>query len=95
VRARRGDRLNGADGELFDGRVWTGAGAVAPGLIDGLGEARATIRVRYGAKARLLPVNPRQSWLLRRLRFRAEPAHILDDALAVLEARAHWQRFGL
>lgn len=95
VRERRGDRLDGAGGELFDGRVWTGAKAVEQGLIDGLGEARATVRARFGDEARLLPVNPRQSWLLRRLRFRAEAAHMLDDAIGVLEARAHWQRFGL
>lgn len=95
VRERRGERLKRADGELFDGRVWTGAAALEEGLIDGLGEARATVRARFGEKVRLLPVNPRQGWLARRLRFRAEPAHILDDALGVLEARAHWQRYGL
>ena len=47
VRDRRGDRLKGSDAELFDGRVWTGDGALGHGLIDGLGEARATIRARY------------------------------------------------
>jgi len=95
VRERRGARLERARGELFDGRVWTGAAAVEQGLIDGLGEARAVVRARFGQKVRLVPVNPRQSWLMRRLRFRSEPAHILADALEVLEARAHWQRFGL
>ena len=95
VRSRRGERLKGADAELFDGRVWTGDAALANGLVDGLGEARATIRARFGKEARLAQVNPKPSWLLRRLRFRAEPAHMLDEMLAVLEARAHWQRFGL
>ena len=94
VRDRRGDRLKGSDAELFDGRVWTGDGALGHGLIDGLGEARATIRARFGEHARLSVANPRRG-LLRRLRLRAGPAHILDDALAVLEARAHWRRFGL
>jgi signal peptide peptidase SppA len=94
VRGRRAGRLKGEDGELFDGRIWTGEAAVAHGLIDGLGEPRATIRARYGEKARLVPVNPRPGWL-RRLRFRAEPAHMLEELFAVLEARAHWQRFGL
>ena len=83
-----------SDAELFDGRVWTGDGALGHGLIDGLGEARATIRARFGEDARLSVANPRRG-LLRRLRLRAGPAHILDDALAVLEARAHWRRFGL
>ena len=65
------------------------------GLIDGLGEARATIRDRYGKDAKLVLANPRRGWLWRRLRFRAEAAHMLDDMFAALEARAHWQRFGL
>jgi serine protease SohB len=94
VRSRRGERLKGSDAELFDGRVWTGDGALGHGLIDGLGEARATIRTRFGKEARLVVVNPRRG-LLRRLRLRAGPVHILDGALAVLEARAHWRRFGL
>ncbi len=95
VRGRRGERLKGADPELFDGRVWTGDAALANGLVDGLGDARATIRARFGKEARLALVNPKPGGLLRRLRFRAEPAHMLDEMLAALEARAHWQRFGL
>jgi serine protease SohB len=94
VRNRRGNRLRGGDGELFDGRVWTGDAALRHGLIDGLGEARATVRARFGKEARLAVANPRRG-LLRRLRLRAEPAHMLDDVLAVLEARAHWRRYGL
>jgi signal peptide peptidase SppA len=94
VRARRGERLRGSDGELFDGRVWTGDRALAHGLIDGLGEARGTIRDRFGKDARLMVANPRRS-LLRRLRWRAGTAHILDEALAVLEEQAYWRRFGL
>jgi signal peptide peptidase SppA len=95
VRGRRGDRLKGENAELFDGRVWTGDAALRQGLIDGLGEARATIRARYGQDAKLALANPRRGWLRRRLRLRAEPAHMLEDMFAVLEARAHWQRFGL
>jgi signal peptide peptidase SppA len=95
VRARRGERLKSQDGELFDGRVWTGDAALARGLIDGLGEARAVIRARYGKEVRLAAVNPKRGWLLRRLRFRPEAGHMLDELFAALEARAHWQRFGL
>ncbi len=95
VRGRRGDRLKGEDAELFDGRVWTGDAGLRQGLIDGLGEARATIRDRYGKDAKLQLANPKRGWLWRRLRFRGEAAHMLDDIFAALEARAHWQRFGL
>lgn len=94
VRERRGERLRKEEDGLFDGRIWTGAAAIPVGLVDGLGEARATIRARFGRKARLQIVNPRPG-LLRRLRFRAEPAHMIDDLIAGLETRAHWQRFGL
>ena len=95
VRGRRGDRLKGEDAELFDGRVWTGDSGLRQGLIDGLGEARATIRDRYGKDAKLVLANPKRGWLWRRLRFRSEAAHMLEDIFAALEARAHWQRFGL
>lgn len=97
VRERRGGRLKdeGAGEELFDGRVWTGAEGVRLGLVDGLGEVRAVLRARYGERTRLLPVNPRRGWLLRRLRPSAVAAHMLDAALGTLAARAHWQRFGL
>ena len=94
VRSRRGDRLVADDPDLFDGRVWTGAAAVPLGLIDGLGEARAVIRQRFGDKARLVIANPRRG-LLRRLRSRAEPAHALEELLAAVEARALWRRYGL
>ena len=95
VRERRGLRLAGHDVDLFDGRVWTGAEAVRLGLADGLGEVRAVVRARYGKKVRLLPINPRQGWLMRRLRPATHAAHMLDEALGLLAARAHWQRYGL
>lgn len=96
VRARRGGRLKEAgDAELFSGRIWTGEVALALGLIDGLGEARGVIRARFGQEARLRVVNARAGWLRRRLRFRAEPAHMLGELLSALEERASWQRFGL
>jgi serine protease SohB len=96
VEERRGAKLDRSGGrELFDGRIWTGGEAARLGLIDGLGEARAVVRARYGERTRLVPVNPRPGWLLRRLRFRADAAHMLDEALGALEARAHWRRFGL
>ncbi len=94
VRDRRGERLKGNDQELFDGRVWAGDRALAHGLIDGLGEASATIRARFGKDARLMVANPRRG-LLRRLRLRAGTGHSLDGVLAVLEERAYWRRFGL
>ena len=83
-----------ATAALFDGRVWTGAAALPLGLIDGLGEARATVRARFGKDARLALANPRRGFL-RRLRWRAEPGHSVEELFAAVEARAHWRRYGV
>lgn len=94
VRQRRGARL-GSDPDLFEGRVWSGARGKELGLVDGLGDARTVIRARFGPKARLVTVNPARTSLLRRLRGGVEAGHMVADAVALLEERAHWQRFGL
>lgn len=94
VRERRGAKLVEADG-LFDGQVFTGERAVGVGLVDGLGEIRSTLKGRFGAKTRLVPMGPRRGWLQRRLRPGAEVGHMLAAALDHLEERAHWQRYGL
>ena len=102
VRTRRGAKLReDASAEtLFDGRVWTGERAVTLGLVDGLAEPRALIRQRFGEHARLRFVGPSRGWLARRLRPGAASAgtltgDLIADALAALEERAHWQRYGL
>lgn len=97
VRERRGARLKEDGDTLFDGRVWTGERALALGLIDGLAEPRALIKDRFGDKARLRIIGQRRGWLARRLRpdVAGLPASLLADALALVEERAHWQRFGL
>ena len=99
VIARRGDRLAGS-ADLFTGEVWTGANAVALGLTDGVGTARAVLRERY-PDADLVPVDQRKP-LLARLGIGAAPAAHLDtradllESLAgMLEVRAAWARYGL
>jgi len=72
------------------------------GLVDALGELRATLQARYGAKVHL-PVIGQRRRLLSRLGLGAG-THIGHDmgvaaigatTLAALEERMHWQRFGL
>jgi signal peptide peptidase SppA len=99
VIARRGDRLAGS-ADLFTGEVWTGANAVALGLTDGVGTARAVLTERY-PDADLVPVDQRKP-LLARLGLGAAPAARLDTrgelllGLAeALEVRATWARYGL
>lgn len=98
VRERRGERLNGADGDLFEGQIWTGTRALELGLVDGLGTLHTVLKERFGDKVKLPEVKPGRSWLQRRLGFAATPADakaIADGLLAALEERALWSRYGL
>ncbi len=96
VRTRRGDRLKGAEKDLFSGAFWTGARALDLGLIDGLGDIRSVLRARYGEKVRLRVVGERRG-LLRRLRFggTGPEADWAGQLVAALEDRLTWNRFGL
>jgi signal peptide peptidase SppA len=94
VRERRGSRLKGEDTLLFTGEFWTGRRGLDLGLVDGLGELRATLQQRYGAKVHL-PVVAARRRLLSRFGLGSSFDMIGPAALAALEERAHWQRFGL
>lgn len=102
VRERRGDRLAGPEEEIFSGAFWTGSKALEYGLVDGLGELRATMRERFGENTRFRVVGGRRG-LLRRFRpagaapgaFEPDVGSWAEDALAAVEARALWSRFGL
>ena len=100
VRTRRGIKLKGAESDIFSGAFWTGRTALDLGLIDGLGDMRSVMRERYGSNVRFRVIGQRPG-MLRRLRFGFSegPASLVEPAWAelldVLEARLHWQRFGL
>jgi signal peptide peptidase SppA len=99
VRKRRGARLKGAEEELFSGEFWTGGKALELGLIDGVGEMRDVMRRKLGDKTRFRMVQPGKGWLQRRLglgsRAHVDPGAWVDGAIAAVEARALWSRFGL
>jgi len=94
VRQRRGSRLKGDDSLLFSGEFWTGKRGLELGLVDGLGELRAVLQARYGAKVHL-PVITQRRRLLSRFGLGSGIESIGPATLAALEERAHWQRFGL
>jgi signal peptide peptidase SppA len=94
VRQRRAGKLNGEEPFLFSGEVWTGRRGAVLGLIDGLGELRATLQARYGAKVHLPVIGPRRR-LLSRFGLGSSVDGIGPSTLAALEERLHWQRFGL
>lgn len=108
VRERRGDKLS-STADLFTGEVWTGAGAVAVGLADGLGTPTEVLAQRFPDADPVL-VEGRKP-LLARLGVGASTAGgpggsaqaliagvlegAMDRALVGAEARAAWARFGL
>jgi signal peptide peptidase SppA len=98
VRERRGSRLKGEEATLFSGEFWTGARGLEMGLVDHIGELRATLQKRFGDKVRLPVIAARRS-LLSRLRLGSRFAGGFEEigpaTLAAIEERAHWQRFGL
>ena len=95
VRARRPNLKPGED--LFTGAVWTGRSALALGLVDALGDARSTLRARFGDDVEIrLIAEARGSFIARLLR-RASPGGtgLADEAIGAIEARAAWARLGL
>ena len=102
VRARRGARLSDDDEELFSGAVWTGRMAQDLGLVDGLGGMHGILRERYGEHVRIKTVNARRPWLKQVLGLASKESHAADAAhgtvaaaLAALEERLTWNRYGL
>src|SRR5262245_54319998 len=98
VKARRAGKLAADDATLFSGEFWTGRRAVGLGLVDGIGELRQTLRERFGEKVRLRAVTiERRGWLQRFLPGTGAPAagDWAEGAIAAVEARALWSRFGI
>ena len=94
VRQRRGRLLKADEATLFTGEFWTGKRGLELGLADSLGELRATLQARYGAKVRLPLIGSRRS-LLSRFGLSAGLGDLGPATLAAVEERLHWQRFGL
>jgi signal peptide peptidase SppA len=100
VRSRRDGRLKASEDDLFTGEFWTGKRALELGLIDGIGDLRTIMRQRYGDDVKLRLVAERKSWWRRRLGGDSMTsgtvgADLIDGALAAVEERLWWNRFGL
>ncbi len=103
VKERRGTRL-ADDPDLFTGLFWTGRKGLALGLVDGIGDLRATLKQRYGANTRLKLITAPRGLFGRRLGVAGSLAgpSAADVAGAAAEGlidavaeRALWNRFGL
>ncbi len=100
VKTRRGERLKGADEELFNGAFWSGGKALDLGLVDGLSDVRGEMRRRFGEDVQLrLIAPPARGGLLRFLLPRGEagsPSLVdADRLIGAIEERALWSRYGL
>lgn len=92
VRERRAGKLKASEDDLFTGAFWTGRRALTLGLIDGIGELTDVMKARFGEDVRFRPVGQREGWLRRRLGIESR---LVDGAIAALEERLWWARFGL
>lgn len=92
VKERRGEALSTGE-DLFSGLFWTGETGLSLGLVDRLGEMRSDLRRRYGDGVKLKPVGSDRGRLRRMVGLGAGLS--AADALAALETRALWQRYGL
>ncbi len=97
VRDRRGAAIAAHGDSLFTGEFWSGTAGLGLGLVDRIGDLRSVMHERYGAKVKLLPVQPQRGFLLRRMTpgGASWSTGLADEALAAVEARALWARFGL
>ncbi|WP_298850825.1 S49 family peptidase [uncultured Ruegeria sp.] len=88
VKARRGDKLD-HNADLFTGEVWLARRAQELGLIDGIAHLKPKMQERFGDKVKFRRYGVRKPiWS----RFGASLA---QDAIAGLEERAAYARFGL
>lgn len=92
VKARRGAALKD-DPDLFTGAFWSGGKAKELGLIDRIGDIHTVLRERYGEKVRLKPVGGERGFLRRRLGMAS--GDVAGAAVAAVEERLLWNRFGL
>jgi serine protease SohB len=105
VTGRRGAKLDSRESALFSGEYWTGSRAKELGLVDAIGDLRATLRERYGDKVKT-PLVAERGWFARRpggivgARLVGEGLpwggpNFAEDIVSALEARAIWARYGL
>lgn len=88
VQARRGARL-AADKDLFNGDIWVGERAVEDGLADQIGHIVPVMQDRFGDKVKFMRYGPKRSL------FQRFGARVFGEALASVEERAEFARFGL
>lgn len=97
VKERRAGALDADDETLFSGAFWTGRQSLSLGIVDRLGDLRQIMRERYGDDVVLRAIGPSRGLMLRRMmpRNHGFAEGLADEAVASLETRALWARYGL
>jgi len=91
VKSRRGAKLKAPDDQLFTGEWWTGMRGLELGLVDSLGDLHGVLSERYGPDLTLRFIAPKRPlFSVPRLGL-----SLAGDAMATIEDRTHWSRFGL
>ncbi|MGR3363166.1 MAG: S49 family peptidase [Maritimibacter harenae] len=88
VKQARGDKL-ADDAALFSGEFWVGQKAVDLGLADGLGHLVPFMKDKFGKDVKFQVFGPKKSL------FKRFGAQMAGEALAAVEDRVLWSRFGL
>ncbi|MGJ8622119.1 MAG: S49 family peptidase [Yoonia sp.] len=88
VKSRRGTKLSD-NPDLFTGEVFIGQKGVDEGLVDGIGHLAPVMKDRFGDKVKFRRYDQKKPLLSR------FGAQIVDDAVAGIEERAAFARFGL
>ena len=88
VKSRRGDKLVD-NPDLFTGEVFIGQKGVDQGLVDGIGHLVPVMKDRFGDKVTFRRYGQKRGLLSR------FGAQVVDDAIASVEDRAAFARFGL
>ncbi len=88
VKSRRGDKLS-TETELFTGEFWLGRRAIDLGLADGIGHLVPKMKEVYGDKVRFAQYGRKRGL------FQRFGMALTHDAVATIEERAAYARFGL
>lgn len=88
VKTRRGSKL-ADEPDLYTGEIWIGRKAKEVGLIDEIGHLVPVLKARFGEKVKFRRYGVKRSVLQR------FGATLAQDALAGIEERAEFARFGL
>lgn len=100
VKKRRGDRIKGADKDLFEGQFWTAKHALDLGMIDGCADLKPWCKDKFGKDVKFIAFGQEKGLVGNILsgesKFSDLTANTMpEEFLDTIESRSIWGRFGL